>query len=105
MDTVTKKSLQDMGKGFIGPERIPDGLDEHYLRNRQAEPRQYRPLRDGEVQHLIANHNRCPDWSQVLVTDIFNPDLIRDCRLHGLVRIGDLEECVLEYHDMQVPVG
>jgi hypothetical protein len=104
------------GYGFIPPEYLPPGEDEYYLRNRQLEelyPRGegagrlegYRPLEEGEIRLLEANGNRCAAWGDVLVRDVFDPQLIRDCLFAGLVRIGRLGGGIRRYHDYQLPVG
>jgi hypothetical protein len=103
------------GYGFIPAEYLPPGEDEFYVRNRQLEDlyhgggerRQdgYRPLRGEEIRVLEANRNRCAGWEDVLVRDVFDPDLIRDCLFAGRVRIGRLAGGQLRYHDYRVPVG
>jgi len=41
----------------------------------------------------------------LLVSDAFNPELVKNCKFFGLVRIGKLEALCLEFSDLKVPVG
>ncbi|HMP95172.1 MAG TPA: DUF4954 family protein, partial [Phnomibacter sp.] len=41
----------------------------------------------------------------LLVGDAFNPELVKNCKFYGLVRIGKLEPYFLEYSQLKVPVG
>ncbi len=107
MDELAIRSLEVMGHGFIPPEHLPKGRDEHYLRDAQS-PRpleQWRHLQAEEIEALVKNANTADSWDNILVTDQFTPHSIKNCEFYGLVRIGRLEDLCLEYHDMQVPVG
>ncbi|MDR2494080.1 MAG: DUF4954 family protein [Spirochaetaceae bacterium] len=124
-----------MGTAFIetsfetsrGLDRGPADLPQEYeIRNRQLEwlhagmngsmyrdqalPARrraecYRHLTETEIRALTKNRNRCADWGAVLVTNRFNPDIIRDNDFAGPVRIGDAECGTLKYHDYALPVG
>ena len=39
------------------------------------------------------------------VRSSFNPELVKNCKFHGLVRIGKLEPFYLEFHNLRMPVG
>jgi hypothetical protein len=39
------------------------------------------------------------------VSDAFNPELVKNCKFFGLVRIGKLEPWYLEFHNLRMPVG
>ena len=54
---------------------------------------------------LVNNGNTCDDWDRLLVTDPFTPYLVKGCEFHGLVRIGRLEQVILEHHDLKLPAG
>jgi NDP-sugar pyrophosphorylase family protein len=69
------------------------------------DPASYRRLSALEINSLVKNENTCPDWNDILVTDPFNPELVKNSAFAGLVRIGSLERAVLEHHDTRVPVG
>ncbi|MCW3107872.1 MAG: hypothetical protein JWQ09_2378, partial [Segetibacter sp.] len=49
--------------------------------------------------------NTSENWNKLLVSDAFNPELVKNCKFFGLVRIGKLEPFVLEFSDLKVPVG
>ncbi|HUU11603.1 MAG TPA: DUF4954 family protein [Phycisphaerae bacterium] len=96
-----------LGRNFIGPEHIPPGCDEYYLRNEQSHKHEseWRRLRADEIETLVKNGNNCDSWDDILVTDQFDPAHVRSCEFHGLVRIGRLEPVYLMHHDLAVPVG
>ncbi len=54
---------------------------------------------------LVRNNNTSDDWNNILVSDAFNPDLVKNCKFFGLVRIGKLEPYFLEFHNLRMPVG
>jgi hypothetical protein len=96
-----------IGQGFIPPQYLPQGESEFYLRNRQSpHPAGYwRPLRQREIETLLRLGNEADDWTTVLVADPFTVQNVRDCSFHGLVRLGKLEDVVLEHHDLRTPAG
>lgn len=69
------------------------------------EGRSWRPLTARETEILITNGNRADDWKSVLVSSRFIPEQVSGCRFYGLVRIGEMEEGFLEYHDLRLPIG
>ncbi len=106
LNQVTKKSIDSLGYNFITPEYIPEGQDEYYLRNIQNRNGiQYRGLSAWEIEVLVRNRNTSDDWNKILVSDAFNPELVKNCKFFGLVRIGKLEPYYLEYHNLRMPVG
>ena len=106
MNKITKEPVSSLGYHFVKPEFIPKGKDEYYLRNIQHRTdNQYRHLTAIEIRLLIANDNTSDNWNQVLVTDVFNADLIQRCKFYGLVRIGKLEPYFLEFNNLRLPVG
>jgi hypothetical protein len=106
MNQIKRYPLERLGYGFIDTEFIPEGKDEYYLRTAPDENgTAYRNLNAHEIEVLVKNDNRSDDWNRILVTDSFRPELVKNCRFYGLVRIGDLEPEYLEYHDLRVPVG
>lgn len=107
MDNVKITSAEHFGNGFIGPEFVPDGKDEWYLRNEQfsKSKKSYRHLRAHEVEILVKNGNYCENWGNVLVTDEFDSGLLKNNDFFGFVRIGRCREAVLEHHDLQLPTG
>jgi hypothetical protein len=53
----------------------------------------------------VKNRNTSDNWNKLLVSDAFNPELVKNCKFYGLVRIGKLEPFYLEYSQMRAPVG
>lgn len=105
-NTITKYPIQQLGKNFIPAEYLPAGKDEYYLRNMQDKSGiDYRHLTAYEIEALVKNRNTSDDWNKILVSDAFDPDLVKNCKFFGLVRIGKLEEYYLEYSDFTAPVG
>jgi hypothetical protein len=96
-----------MGKNFIPGEYLPEGKDENYIRNSQSiKPKHgWRKLRSDEVERLVKNDNTSDGWDNILVTDEFDPDQIKNTRFFGLVRIGRLRNIFLQHHDLKVPTG
>lgn len=106
MDHISKKPLHRIGYDFIPPPFIPEGKDEYYLRDQQSEGRiSYRSLKAYEIEVLVKNANQADDWNDVMVSDTFDPRLVRNCQFHGRVRIGALQPLFLEHHELKLPVG
>jgi len=106
MNKIRKRPIRSIGYGFIPDEHLPDGCDEYHIRFRQNPRRQpWRHLSTYEVETLVRNHNTSDDWTRILVTDPFHPELVRHCKFFGLVRIGRLEPWYLEFHNLRLPVG
>src|SRR6185436_7139492 len=84
----------------------PQGKDEYHLRYLQnPSAKKYRPLTTSEIDTLVHNRNTSDNWNRILVADPFNPNLVKNCKFHGLVRIGKLEPFYLEFHNLRMPVG
>ena len=106
MNEISKKSIDSLGYDFIPRSFLPKGKDEYHLRNMQNRNRiVYRQLTSLETEILVRNSNTSDDWNKVLVSDAFDPELVKNCKFFGLVRIGKLEPCYLEFHDVRLPVG
>jgi len=103
--------LERHGYDFITAEYLPQGADEYWLRNIQQQekffkkPGDFRKLNFEEIELLKKNRNYCSNWDNFLVTDPFEPLLIRDSNFYGLIRIGSLQNVLLRHHDFCVPVG
>jgi len=95
------------GYDFVPAEFLPPGADEYYKRNEQAAAgrKPWRPLRAAEIEILVKNDNSCADWNQFRVADPFDPSLIKNSSFFGLVRIGKLEDVVLQHHDFRIHAG
>ena len=103
---IVKSNVQSLGYGFIDAEYLPQGENEYYLRNRQNHNGiVYRGLTAYEIEALVRNRNTSDNWNNILVSDAFNPELVKNCKFYGLVRIGKLEPVVLSFSDLKLPVG
>lgn len=103
---MNKKPLRSIGYDFIHPEFLPEGKNEYHLRNFQNRNGiNYRNLSAYEIEVLVRNRNTSDDWNKIQVSDAFNPELVKNCKFFGLVRIGKLESIALEYHNLTMPVG
>lgn len=106
MNKITRHPLSDLGYQFIEDRFLPKGKDEYYLRNKQNRTEtSYRKLNAREIEQLVRNQNQSDNWNNILVSEAFNPELVKNCKFFGLVRIGKLEPCFLEYHNLRMPVG
>jgi len=103
---MNKRPLRSIGYNFIPANYIPAGRDEYHLRNFQNRNGiLYRNLSAYEIEVLVRNRNTSDDWNKIQVSDAFNPELVKNCKFFGLVRIGKLESIALEYHNITMPVG
>jgi hypothetical protein len=106
MNNLKKRPINDIGYGFVDPSFLPPNTDEYHLRNLQNRSGiQYRKLTASEIEKLVRNNNTSDDWNHILVSDAFNPELVKNCKFFGLVRIGKLEPYFLEFHNLRMPVG
>lgn len=106
MNQIIKRPLNAIGYNFIRPEFLPEGLDEYHLRNKQNKNGiSYRNLSAYEIEVLVRNNNTSDDWNKLQVSNAFNPELVKNCKFYGLVRIGKLETISVEYHNVCLPVG
>lgn len=105
-NNIQKFPITNLGYNFISNQFIPKGKDEYYLRDFQNRSGiNYRKLNAFEIELLVRNRNTSDDWNNILVSDAFNPELVRNCKFHGLVRIGKLEPYCLSFSDLKTPVG
>ncbi len=107
MDNVLIHPPADFGRNFIPAEYLPAGQDEYYLRSAQnVRPSgQWRHLRADELEALVKNGNTSDNWDEVLVSEEFDPNLVRNSDFLGLVRIGRLRNVILEHHELKLPAG
>ncbi len=103
---ITKTPLAALGYHFIKEQYIPRGKTEFYLRDAQiGNGIEYRRLSAYEIEMLVRNGNTSEDWNNILVTDAFNAELVKNCKFYGLIRIGKLEPFCLGFSDLKAPVG
>jgi hypothetical protein len=106
MNTINKQSLDSLGYHFIPSGFLPKGKNEYYLRNEQNQNgKDYRQLTAFEIEALVRNRNTSDNWNNILVSAEFDPELVKNCKFYGLVRIGKLEPFYLEFHNLRLPVG
>jgi hypothetical protein len=107
MDTVKLLPSGSIASDFLPPEYLPAGGTQYTLRDLQFShtDRTWRPLTSREIETLVQNGNTAADWKDVLVTERFDPRQIMHSSFFGLVRIGAVEDRVLEHHDLKLPVG
>ena len=106
MNIITKHPVARLGYDFIDEKYIPKGKDEYYLRDQENKNGiEYRKLTSQEIEILVHNRNTSDDWNKIFVSHSFNPDLVRNCKFHGLIRIGKLEPYYIEFHNLRLPVG
>ena len=103
---INKSPLNALGYDFIKAPFLPKGKNEYYLRNMQIRNGiEYRRLYAHEIEMLVRNGNKSDDRKNLLVSDAFNPELVKNCKFYGLVRIGKLEPFCLGFSDLKAPVG
>ncbi|MBS1919586.1 MAG: DUF4954 family protein [Bacteroidetes bacterium] len=106
MNDIGRKPISELGYGFVSKEFIPKGKNEYHLRNLQNRSGiKYRKLTAYETEVLVKNANTSDDWNKVLVSKAFNPELVKNCKFYGLVRIGKLEPFYHEFNNLRMPVG
>ncbi len=106
MNIIEKRPVETLGYNFIPRQYLPEGKDEYhlrYLQNRNGV--EYRQLTAAEIEQLVRNRNSSDNWNMILVSDAFNAEFVKNCKFHGLVRIGKLEPYYLEFHNLRLPVG
>lgn len=106
MNEIKKQHISSLGYNFIPAQYLPRGKNEYYLRNLQNRSGiKYRKLTALEIEMLLRNSNSSDNWNNVLVSRAFNPELVKNCKFYGLVRIGKLEPYFLEFHSVKAQVG
>ena len=106
MNQINKEPITSLGYQFITRQFIPRGKNEYYLRNIQNRSGiRYRKLTAQETEILVRNGNSSDDWDKLLVSNEFNPELVKRCAFYGLVRIGKLQAYFVEFNNFRLPVG
>jgi hypothetical protein len=106
MNIITQHPINNLGYNFIEQKYIPKGKNEYHLRNKQNKSGiTHRKLSAQDIEALVRNRNTSDNWDNILVASPFNPDLIKNCKFHGLIRIGKLEPFYSEFHNLRMPVG
>ena len=106
MNIISKHPVNKLGYNFVEEKYIPKGKDEYYLRYlHNPHCSGYRKLTAHEIEVLVRNRNTSDDWNKIFVSSAFNPELVKNCKFYGLIRIGKLEAFYLEFHNFKLPVG
>ena len=107
MEKVTLLPYESIYENFIDKKYLSEGIDEYYFRNQQAKKPEngWRHLRSDEIERLVKNSNTATSWDDILVTDEFDTNLVKNNRFYGLVRIGAIKNVVLQYHDLKMSCG
>ena len=107
MTEIAGQSPDRHGYDFIPPQYLPPGKDEYWLRNRQrgAAEKTWRGLTARETAILEENGNLCSNWDNFLVSDPFDPEIIRNSNFYGLIRLGAMQNLLLRHHDFSIPAG
>ena len=106
MNVIKKNHVSSLGYNFIDEKYLPKGKDEYHLRNLQNRNGvSYRQLSAYEIEVLVRNRNQSDNWNSILVSDAFTPELVKNCKFYGLIRIGKLEPYFLEFNNLRIPVG
>lgn len=106
MNDIKSHPVGELGYHFIDKKYLPKGKNEYYLREKQNPGKnRYRPLTTKEIDTLVNNRNSSDNWNQILVTELFDANLVKNCKFFGLVRIGSLEPLYHEFHNLRMPVG
>lgn len=101
MPKVNLTKINEPGREFFPAE--PG--DPYHFRNQLINAERFRQLQKEEIEILKKNNNWAENWETVLVTDQFDPQLVKNCEFWGLVRIGDLTPAILEADNLRLPVG
>jgi hypothetical protein len=106
-DRVLILPPENISKNFIPCEFLPEGKNENYIRDTQISPPEsgWRHLRSDEVERLVKNDNTADNWDDILVTDQFDTNQIKNSRFYGLIRIGITRNVILQHHDLRLPSG
>jgi hypothetical protein len=107
MTEISEQSPERFGYDFIPPLYLPPGKDEYWLRDKQigAQKKSWRKLKVQEIEILVKNDNFCSNWDNFLVSDPFDPALIRNSNFYGLIRLGAMRDLLLRHHDYSIPAG
>lgn len=107
MEKVTLLPYESIYENFVDKKYLHEGQDEYFFRNQQVkEPASgWRHLRSDEIERLVKNSNTATSWDDILVTDEFDTNLVKNNRFYGLIRIGTIKNVVLQYHDLKQACG
>lgn len=98
-----------MNRVQILPQEQMGNHFEPYLKFRDKQTKKpvegWRNLHSDELERLVKNNNTAQNWDDVLVSDPFEPKMLKNNKFFGLVRIGAVRNVVLQHHDLRLPAG
>jgi hypothetical protein len=98
-----------MNRVQILPQEQMGNHFEPYLKFRDKQTKKpvegWRNLHSDELERLVKNNNTAQNWDDVLVSDPFEPKMLKNNKFFGLVRIGAVRSVVLQHHDLRLPAG
>jgi hypothetical protein len=106
MNEIKSHPVGELGYHFVDKKYLPAGKNEYYLREKQNPGKnRFRPLTTKEIDTLVNNRNTSDNWNRIMVSELFDANLVRNCKFFGLIRIGALQPLYHEYHNLRMPVG
>ena len=106
MNIINSFPISKFGYQFIDAKYIPEGFDEYYLRNIQnPHTEHYKALSQLQKKQLITNGNYAVNWDEVKVMEGFDPQLVKNCKFYGLVRVGAMQAAYKEFHNFKMAIG
>ncbi|HOV14482.1 MAG TPA: DUF4954 family protein [Spirochaetota bacterium] len=105
MGQIKKVEIGEISKNFIPKEFLnKDNIDKFYP-NVINKNKTYRKLQANEIEILVKNNNFSEDWNEIYVTKDFDPNLVINCEFFGVIKIGNMSQSYLDFHDLKLPVG
>jgi hypothetical protein len=106
MNIINKHPIEEIGYHFIEPKYLPKGKNEYYLRDEQRNKSiKHYPLSKTQIAILIQNGNTADNWDNIFVTKNFNPQLVKNNKFYGLIRLGSYAALYHEFHNFKMPEG
>lgn len=107
MERVTVLSSDQLYNSFLAPKYIPSGEDKYYLRNTQVKAPEggWRHLTSSEIETLVKNDNTAMSWDTILVSGEFDPQMVKNNKFYGFIRLGRITSNGLQYHDLRLSCG
>ena len=103
MSRLKKESIEVISQNFTPAKYAKN--DPYYYFNKKEGKVQCRQLEAQEIEVLVKNNNFAENWNEILVTDQFDPNLVKNCEFFGRITIGKLTASTLEKNGLILPVG
>lgn len=102
---INKRPIEQFSRTFLPDSFTKDEEHSYLYWQEKNDLNHYRKLNTFEIEILVRNNNSAEDWNSILVKNNFNANLVKNCEFYGIVAIGALENCFLEFHDLKLPIG